>query len=147
MKFLELIWELFLQHWVSILVVIALIVIVIVLLKRGEIKILEKILFALVCQAEKQFGTGTGELKYATVADWIYQRIPGILKIFFTSKDISKMIESALEKAKEAWGENDDIKDYIETPAPESIEAANVETYNPQNDQNDVSEANKQPEN
>ena len=37
---------------------------VVVLIKRGETKILKQILFNLVTQAEKQFGSGTGSLKY-----------------------------------------------------------------------------------
>lgn len=85
------------------------------LIKRGETQILNKVLFNLVTQAEKQFGGGTGELKFAAVADWIYQRIPTILKFLFTAKDIQKMIEDVLEVAKKKWSTNDNIKLYIET--------------------------------
>lgn len=105
-----------LANWDSVLVVAAFVVVVIVLIKRGETKILKQILFNLVTQAEKQFGTGTGELKFAAVADWIYQRIPSIMKLLFTEKDIAKMIEAVLEEAKKAWGKNGSIKTYIETP-------------------------------
>lgn len=90
-------------------------------IKRGETKILKQILFNLVTQAEKQFGSGTGSLKYAAVADWIYQRIPAVLKLLFTSSDIEKMIEAALEEAKKAWGANENLKGYIETPSVESL--------------------------
>lgn len=79
------------------------------------------ILFNLVTQAEKQFGSGTGSLKYAAVADWIYQRIPAVLKLLFTSSDIEKMIEAALEEAKKAWGANENLKGYIDTPSVESL--------------------------
>lgn len=47
-------------NWDSVLVVLAFLVLVVVLIKRGETKILEKTLFNLVTQAEKQFGGGTG---------------------------------------------------------------------------------------
>lgn len=90
-------------------------------IKRGETKILKQILFNLVTQAEKQFGSGTGSLKYAAVADWIYQRIPAVLKLLFTSSDIEKMIEAALEEAKKAWGANENLKGYIDTPSVESL--------------------------
>lgn len=80
-----------------------------------------QILFNLVTQAEKQFGSGTGSLKYAAVADWIYQRIPAVLKLLFTSSDIEKMIEAALEEAKKAWGANENLKGYIDTPSVESL--------------------------
>lgn len=109
------------KNWDSVLVVVAFLALVVVLIKRGETKILKQILFNLVTQAEKQFGSGTGSLKYAAVADWIYQRIPAVLKLLFTSSDIEKMIEAALEEAKKAWGANGNLKGYIETPSVESL--------------------------
>lgn len=108
-------------NWDSVLVVVAFLALVVALIKRGETKILKQILFNLVTQAEKQFGSGTGSLKYAAVADWIYQRIPAVLKLLFTSSDIEKMIEAALEEAKKAWGANENLKGYIETPSVESL--------------------------
>ena len=120
------------KNWDSVLVIVAFLALVVVLIKRGETKILKQILFNLVTQAEKQFGSGTGSLKYAAVADWIYQRIPAVLKLLFTSSDIEKMIEAALEEAKKAWGANENLKGYIETPSAESllvgIEAQAVQT-------------------
>lgn len=109
------------KNWDSVLVVAAFLAVVVVLIKRGETKILKQILFNLVTQAEKQFGSGTGSLKYAAVADWIYQRIPAVLKLLFTSSDIEKMIEAALEEAKKAWGANENLKGYIDTPSVESL--------------------------
>lgn len=109
------------KNWDSVLVVVAFLALVVVLIKRGETKILKQILFNLVTQAEKQFGSGTGSLKYAAVADWIYQRIPAVLKMLFTSSDIEKMIEAALEEAKKAWGANENLKGYIDTPSVESL--------------------------
>ena len=109
------------KNWDSVLVVVAFLTLVVVLIKRGETKVLKQILFNLVTQAEKQFGSGTGSLKYAAVADWIYQRIPAVLKLLFTSSDIEKMIEAALEEAKKAWGANENLKGYIETPSVESL--------------------------
>ena len=88
-------------NWDSVLVVLAFLVLVAVLIKRGETKILKQILFNLVTQAEKQFGSGTGSLKYAAVADWIYQRIPAILKLLFTSKDMLNMKCSKKQIAEE----------------------------------------------
>lgn len=108
-------------NWDSVLVVVAFLALVVALIKRGETKILKQILFNLVTQAEKQFGSGTGSLKYAAVADWIYQRIPAVLKLLFTSNDIEKMIEDVLEEAKKAWGANENLKGYIETPSVESL--------------------------
>lgn len=115
-------------NWDSVLVVVGFIVVLVVLIKRGETKILKQILFNLVTQAEKQFGSGTGTLKFAAVADWIYQRIPAILKLLFTEKDIARMIEAVLEEAKKAWGTNENIKTYIETtPVVESLLAIGID--------------------
>jgi hypothetical protein len=108
-------------NWDSVLVVLAFLALVVVLIKRGEKKILETILYNLVTQAEKQFGSGTGSLKFAAVADWIYQRIPAVLKLLFTSKDIESMIETVLDEAKQAWAANENIKEYIEAPTVENL--------------------------
>jgi alpha/beta superfamily hydrolase len=102
-----------LENWDSVLVVIGFIALVVVLIKRGETKILNNILYKLVTQAEREFGAGTGELKYAAVSDWVYERLPAILKFLFTSKDIDKMIESTLEMAKQKWERNENLKMYI----------------------------------
>lgn len=102
-----------LQNWDSVLVVLGFIVLCVVLVKRGETKILKHILFNLVTQAEREFGSGTGALKYAAVSDWIYQRLPAVLKLLFTAKDIDTMIEAALTEAKQKWDTNKDMKEII----------------------------------
>lgn len=103
------IFDFIVQYWDSILIVIGFIILVLVLIKRGEMVILKQILFNLVTKAEQMYGDGTGKLKYAAVADWLYQRIPVVLKFLFTAKDIENMIESVLEAAKVAWGTNDKL--------------------------------------
>lgn len=111
-------------NWDSILVVVGFIVVVVVLIKRGETKILKNILFKLVTQAEKEFGSGTGALKYAAVSDWLYQRMPAILKFLFTEKDIDNMIETVLAEAKKQWGANENVQLYLlgDTPSPKIAE-------------------------
>ena len=106
-----------LANWDSVLVVLAFLALIVVLIKRGETKVLNKVLFSLVTQAERKFGGGTGKLKLAAVSDWIYQRIPAVLKLLFSEKDIEKLIENALEEAKKAWGTNGNLAAYIEPPA------------------------------
>ena len=121
-------------NWDSVLVVLAFLALIVVLVKRGETKVLNKVLFSLVTQVEKQFGGGTGKLKLAAVSDWIYQRIPAVLKLLFSEKDIESMIETALEEAKKAWGNNENIAAYIEptteivvTASPPEVEAIATE--------------------
>ena len=123
-----------LANWDSVLVVIAFLALIVVLIKRGETAVLNRILFGLVTKAEKEFGGGTGKLKLAAVSDWIYQRIPAVLKLLFSEKDIESMIETALEEAKKAWGNNENIAAYIEptteivvTASPLEVEAIDTE--------------------
>ena len=44
-----------------------------------------------------------------------------LLKLLFTSEDIAKMIEEVLAEAKKAWGENENIRGYIEAPTVENL--------------------------
>lgn len=101
------------ENWDSLLVVAVFCLICIALVKRGQTKTLKTILFNLVTQAEREFGSGTGKLKFAAVSDWVYQRLPLILKILFTQEDIDAMIESALEEAKKQWGENKNLQEVV----------------------------------
>lgn len=107
------------ENWDSLLAVLAFVALAVVLIRRGEKAKLQQILFYLVTQAEKEFGAGTGKLKYATVADWIYQRIPAVLQIFFTAADISDMIENELTKAKERWSKNGNFLESVEQHPPD----------------------------
>ncbi len=113
-------------NWDSVLVVLAFLVLVVVLIKRGETAVLKKILFGLVTKAEKLYGDGTGKLKLAAVSDWIYQRIPAVLKLLFSAKDIESMVESVLEDAKKAWGANVNLAEYIE---PGTIASLTPDTF------------------
>ncbi len=101
-------------NWDSVLVVLTFLALIVVLIKRGETLVLNKILFSLVTKAEKIFGGGTGKLKLAAVSDWIYQRIPAVLKLLFSQRDIESMIENALAEAKRAWGTNGNLAAFID---------------------------------
>ncbi len=100
-------------NWDSVLVVAGFLVLCFVLVKRGQTKTLKTILFNLVTQAEREFGSGTGKLKFAAVSDWVYQRLPAVLKILFTQADIDRMIEAALVEAKKQWGANENLQEIV----------------------------------
>ena len=53
---------------------------------------LKQIIFSLVTDAEKELGGGTGKLKSAKVAAWVYDKIPDDLKPLFSADDIQAMI-------------------------------------------------------
>lgn len=89
------------QHWSSILVVLLFIVALVILVKKGYIKYVKQICFYLVCEAEAEFGSGTGTLKYAAVTSWLYDKLPAVCKFFFTEKQIDKLIEEAVTQMKD----------------------------------------------
>ena len=67
-------------------------------------------LFYLIIEAEKAFGGGTGQLKYAAVVTWLYERLPTIIKILFTEKQIDGMLEDAVTKMKKYLESNMDAR-------------------------------------
>lgn len=103
------------NYWDSILVVVIFIVICIVLVKKGSAKYVKQMLFYLVTQAEVEFGSGTGDLKYAAVTTWLYERMPAILKFFFTAKQIDAMIEAAVDQMKEYLQKNTSAQAFVVT--------------------------------
>lgn len=101
-------------NWDSVLVVVLFILFLLVLIKNGATTQVNEILFYLVTEAEKEFGGGTGVLKYAAVTTWLYERLPSIIKILFTSKQIDILIEDAVERMKEYLKANKDARILIE---------------------------------
>lgn len=101
-------------NWDSVLLVIAVAVILILLYKHGRIEVVKKVLFSLVSRAEKEFGSGTGELKKAAVIEWIYEKLPKIVTALISPKEIERLIESVLEYAKTKWASNSALQDYID---------------------------------
>ena len=106
----------FIANWDSVLLVVAVAAILIMLYKRGRIGIVKKVLFALVTQAEKEFGSGTGELKKSAVVQWVYEKLPKVVTWFITSKEIEDLIESVLEYAKTKWTANKVLNNYVSEP-------------------------------
>lgn len=102
-----------LANWDSVLLVIIVVAAAIVLYRRGETALLENLLFALVTKAEREFGSGTGELKRATVIGWVYERLPRIAQLVISQKTIERLLENALEYAKQKWTGNPALLAYI----------------------------------
>ena len=97
-------------NWDSVIVVILFIVFILLSIKRGAIKQVNQMLFYLVTEAEAQFGNGTGALKYAAVTTWLYERLPTIVKILFTEKQIDEIIEKAVSDMKKYLDTNEKAK-------------------------------------
>lgn len=104
----------FLQnYWLDITAVLVFATVLVLLFKSGAKKQVKEILFYLVTQAEKQFGEKTGQLKYACVVTWLFERLPAVCRFFLTQKEISALIESAVTRMKEYLSSNEKAKDIV----------------------------------
>lgn len=101
-------------YWDSVLFVILFIVALIVLVRKGYGYYAKQILFYLVTKAEAEFGGGTGQLKYAAVTTWLYEKLPVIAKFILTPKTIDNLIEEAVAQMKKYLESNEQAKVLIE---------------------------------
>lgn len=118
--------EFIIANWDFLLLIAAAVAAVIYFAFKGNKSVVMKMLYALVTEAEKEYGNGTGALKLATVISEIYPKLPSVLKVFVNEKILTKWVEDALAAAKEAWKQNAAISDYIEKsvePAADTTES------------------------
>lgn len=80
---------------------------------KGNKSVVMKMLYALVTEAEKNMGGGTGSLKLASVIEAIYPKLPSVIKVFITDAMLKNWVEEVLAIAKEAWEKNSNIAQYI----------------------------------
>ena len=119
--------EFFMSNWASLLVILVFVFVLVILAIRGKKDIIAKILYALVTEAEKIYGGGTGSVKFAYVVEKAYTYLPAILKVFITYERLKLMIEDALAAAKIKWAEEAGISDYLKEPELLVGEAVNVD--------------------
>lgn len=113
------------NNWDIITLVIAAIAAVVYAVFHGNKSVVMKMLYSLVTEAEKNFGSGTGSLKLAAVIAEIYPKLPAVIKLFITEETIEKWVEDALAAAKKKWESNTNIQAYI-TPAELPATEANA---------------------
>lgn len=70
-------------------------------------KLLEQVAFALLTQAERQFGKGTGKLKFSAVMSQFLSMLPDWAKETIDTDWLSAKLEILLLEAKELWAKND----------------------------------------
>lgn len=115
--------EFIIANWDFILLIVAAIAAVAFFAFKGNKSVVMKMLYALVTEAEKEYGGGTGTLKLATVIGAIYPKLPAVIKLFITEATLTKWVEDALTAAKDAWKKNAAIAEYIAKPADPTAEA------------------------
>lgn len=108
------------ENWDFILLVAFAVAAVVYASFKGNKSVVMKMLVALVTEAEKEFGGGTGSLKLPSVMAAIYPKLPPIIKAFITEQTLTRWIEAALVAAKESWKKNAAISAYIEKPGEET---------------------------
>jgi hypothetical protein len=92
------------EHIGSIIVAVVFLIVVAVLYfaAKGKYrKVAKQIMLSLVVTAEERFGDGTGKIKFSYVVDRLYEKLPVIVQIVFSEKEIENMIEDAVAKMKE----------------------------------------------
>lgn len=87
-------------HYLDIISIVTFAIALIILWKRGRRETVRKVILSLVVKAEKELGSGTGQLKYAIVVERIYFALPWVVRIVFTQKEIDNMIEDAVNYLK-----------------------------------------------
>lgn len=105
-------WLLF--NWDSVVLVAVVLTIIIYLIKTGQTKILKQIAVKLVTDAEGECGSGTGILKLSEVVGKLYDKLPSIIRILFTEKQLVEITEGVLTEAKKKWETNENVTSYIE---------------------------------
>ena len=105
----------FMANWDILLFVIVLVVVLVYLWVRGGKSVIFKMLYAIVTEAEKEYGNGTGALKLASVIDKIYLKLPMVVRLLITADTLKKWVETVLQEAKKTWEQNNNIQNYIKS--------------------------------
>lgn len=85
----------------SIIAVIIFGVILLQLWRAGKKESVKEIILSLVVKAESVYGSGTGEIKYASVVEGVYKILPSIVTFFISEKELDRMIEEQVKYWKE----------------------------------------------
>lgn len=98
--------------WI-ILGIVALVLIMLTILVVCGVKNASNWLLFAVTEAEKALGSGTGELKLATVYDQFVTKFP-VVKNFVSFNMFTAMVDKALEKMKTLAVAKQEVANYIE---------------------------------
>lgn len=101
MNILNLIKSLVLLYWLDILIVVMLIAALFFLWKKGKKKQVLSVINWLVAEAEKELGSKTGDYKKGKVIEALYNRLPIVITVLFTRKEIEEFIDQAAIELKD----------------------------------------------
>ena len=95
--------EFLISNWSDVTLVASVLFIIIYSSFTNKVGYLRAELFSLVTEAEEIYGGKTGEIKLMYVVKKIHSKMPAVLKAFMSERQLEKIIENVLEKAKKAW--------------------------------------------
>lgn len=95
MNILNLLGSLIALYWLDILIVFVMVVVLLILWKKGKKKQVLYVINSLVAEAEKELGSKTGKYKKGKVIESLYNRLPIVITLLFTRKEIEDYIDKA----------------------------------------------------
>lgn len=101
-------------YWLDLVIILGFILIAIALIKRGRQDIVKRLVYNLVVKAEATLGSGTGDAKYNMVLTSVYNKLPGVLRFFYTKKEIDNLIQEAVAWLKTYLSEGKTLLSYQE---------------------------------
>ena len=114
MDFLILIKGFLFLHWLDIIAIVIVVGVLTTLWMKGYKKQVQTIILDLVVKAEQELGSGTGSIKYLRVTRLIYSKMPWIIKIFISDKEIDGWIENGVKHLKELLSDDVNLLSHAE---------------------------------
>jgi len=97
MNILIFLYTLLMAYWTDALLLIIIAAVLGILYKRGKKDLVKDIIYSLVVKAEKELGSTTGGAKYSQVISELYEKLPFILRLFFTKTELNKYIDDSVK--------------------------------------------------
>ena len=101
-----------LSNWDSVLAVVVFVAILVFLAYRGKRGVVDEIIYRVVTELEREYASGTGNLKLAAAIETIYPKLPAVIRVFITTDGLKAWIERGLAEAKERWAKNTALAEY-----------------------------------
>lgn len=96
MNILTFLYSLILMYWSDALLVIATVIILAILYKRGKKDLVKRIINTLVVKAEKELGSSMGTAQYNLVISALYLQLPLILRLLFSKAELNTYIQDSV---------------------------------------------------
>ena len=87
-------------YWLDILIIFVILAVALIAWRMGQKEYVKEFLYSLVCEAEKTYGSIVGDVKRATVVGWVYERLPFIVRLCITRKQLDDGILAGVARLK-----------------------------------------------